>query len=193
MDGTVVAQTTLAGQTVNASQSAPVIVRIANLEVMTVWAQVAEADVGKIVPGMPAYFSTLGLPERRWRGTVRQVQPTPKTDNDVVLYNVLIDVDNREQLLLPSMTVQAFFLLGEARDVPVVPLAALARDRSGYQATVLTESGPEQRRVEVGLTNRTSAQIVSGLEPGDRIVLPQAPPETATPQRRERPLPGPRL
>ncbi|MGV3741832.1 MAG: efflux RND transporter periplasmic adaptor subunit [Burkholderiaceae bacterium] len=125
MDGTVVSQTTLQGQTVNANQQAPVIVRVADLETMTVWAQVAEADITKIKAGAPAYFTTLGNNERRWQGTVRQVMPTPETVNDVVLYNVLVDVDNTEQALMTDMTVQIFFVLGEARDAVLVPLAAL--------------------------------------------------------------------
>lgn len=179
MDGTVISQTTLEGQTVNASQSAPVIVRIANLDVMTVWAKVAEADVVKIKPGAPAYFSTLGMPDRRWHGEVRQIQPTPESVNDVVLFNVLIDVDNREQLLLPSMTVQTFFVLGHARDVPIVPLSALkaetGRGGKSYTARVEGEDGIEERKVTLGLTNRTAAEVVSGLKAGDKVVLPAAP------------------
>lgn len=177
MDGTVVSQTSREGQTVNASQSAPVIVQVANLDVMTVWAEVAEADVNKITPGMSAYFTTLGMPDRRWRGMVRQVQPTPEITNDVVLYNVLIDVQNTEQLLLPSMTVQVFFVQGEARDVPLVPLRALTADpesgEDAYRALVLSPQGPAQtRQVRVGVTNRLNAQVLSGLEVGDRIVVP---------------------
>src|SRR5690606_28515394 len=140
----VVSQTSLEGQTVVASQQAPVIVQIANLDVMTVWAEVAEADVHKIEPGMPAWFTTLGMADRTWRGTVRQILPTPEVLNDVVLYKVLIDVDNSERLLLPQMTVQVFFLQGEARDVPVVALNALTPDPSrpdGYVARVLTPAG----------------------------------------------------
>lgn len=128
MDGTVVVQDTRRGQTVNSVQSVAVIAQVANLDVMTVWAQVAEADVSSIKPNMSAYFTTLGAPERRWVGKVRQVQPTPTTTNDVVLYNVLVDVDNHERALLPAMTVQAFFVLAEARDAVVVPLGALKPD-----------------------------------------------------------------
>lgn len=155
MSGTVVSQTSLQGQTVNASQSAPVIVRVADLQTMTVWAQVAEADITKIKAGAPAYFTTLGNNERRWRGTVRQVMPTPETVNDVVLYNVLVDVDNTEQALMTDMTVQIFFVLGEARDAVLVPLAALkpvkaagqgkGRDAAGAQAqTPAPSEGKDQ-------------------------------------------------
>src|SRR5690606_15253699 len=97
----------------------------ANLDTMTVWAQVAEADIMKIQAGMPAYFTTLGNTESRWSGTVRQVMPTPETVNDVVLYNVLVDVDNSRGQLMSDMTVQVFFVLDQARDALLIPLNAL--------------------------------------------------------------------
>lgn len=172
MDGTVVSESAVEGQTVNASQSAPVIVRVANLETMTVWAQVSEADVVKLQPDMPAYFTTLGMPDRRWHGTVRQIMPTPEIINDVVLYNVLIDVDNTEQLLMTDMTVQVFFVLEQARDVPVVPMGALQPAGGGlHRVQVLTERGPVDRKVRIGVRSRTAAEVVEGLEVGDRIVL----------------------
>src|SRR5882724_7406419 len=175
MGGTIVSQTALEGQTLNANQSAPVIVRIADLDTMTVWAQVAEADVVKLTPGMPAYFSTLGLPERRWQGTVQQIQPTPQTVNDVVLYNVLIDVKNDDHVLMTSMTAQVFFVLGEAKGVPLVPVTALGQVRAGstdeYEVRVLTSEGPRRRTVKIGLADRTAAQVISGLVVGDQVII----------------------
>ena len=151
------------------------IVRVANLETMTVWAQVAEADVVRVKPGMPAWFTTLGDAGHRWTSTVRQVMPTPETVNDVVLYNVLVDIDNREQLLMTDMTVQVFFVLEQARDVPVVPLSALqATPKKGskaYEARVVTDNGTELRSVTVGVSNRTMAAIESGLSVGERVVV----------------------
>jgi membrane fusion protein, macrolide-specific efflux system len=173
--GTIVSQTALEGQTLNANQTAPVILRIADLDTMTVWAQVAESDVVKLSPGMPAYFTTLGLTDRRWQGTVQQIQPTPVTLNDVVLYNVLIDVDNADHVLMTSMTAQVFFVLGEAKNVPIVPVAALSAARSGapdeYEVRVLTADGPRRQAVKIGLADRTSAQIVSGLAVGDQVIV----------------------
>ena len=125
MAGTIVQQIAYEGQTLNASQTAPVIVRIADLDTMTVWAQVAEADISKIKPGVPVYFTTLGMTDQRFNATVNQVYPTPEVVNDVVLYNVLIDVPNKERLLMTSMTAQVFFVLGSAKDVLLVPMAAL--------------------------------------------------------------------
>ncbi len=197
MAGTVVSQTTLEGQTVNASQSAPVIVQVAQLDTMTVWAQVAEADIIKIAEDMPAYFTTLGMPDKRWRGKVSQVQPTPTIKNDVVLYNVLIDVDNNEGLLLPTMTVQVFFSLGEAKNVPLVPVSALQPDRQAgpdmYRVSVLTDDGPVVRSVKIGLANRTSAQVVSGLQPGEQVIVPEQQAPKANAARSGRANMGPRL
>lgn len=174
MTGTVVSRSAVEGQTLNANQTAPTIVRIADLATMTVWAQVAEADVVKIRPGLPVYFTTLGLPERRWEGTVRQILPTPEIVNDVVLYDVLVDIDNGDGVLMTEMTAQVFFVLGAARDVPIVPVAALKPVAGGeagsYAVEVMTDQGIETRTVQVGLTNRVTAEIVSGLAVGDKVV-----------------------
>lgn len=174
MGGTIVTKAAVEGQTLNANQTAPTIVRIANLATMTVWAQVAEADVVKVRPGMPVYFTTLGLPERRWQGTVRQILPTPEIVNDVVLYDVLIDIANGDGVLMTDMTAQVFFVLGSAQDVPLVPVAALkpAADGAagGYTVDVTTARGIEPRQVTIGLSNRSTAEVLSGLSVGDEVV-----------------------
>lgn len=125
MDGTVVSITARQGQTLVAAQQAPVILRIADLGTMTVQAQVSEADISRVAVGTPASFNTLGLPDRRWTGTVRQVLPTPETVNNVVLYNVLFDVANPDSVLLPQMSAQVTFLLAEVKDAIVIPARAL--------------------------------------------------------------------
>lgn len=174
MSGTVTSQTTLQGQTLNSNQSAPTIMQIADLTVMTVKAQVAEADVSKLSAGMPVYFTTLGMPDRKWRSTVRQILPTPETINDVILYNALIDVENPDKALMTSMTAQVFFVLGEAQDALIVPVAALKPARNGesgaYRVMVKTDSGIKMTPVTVGLQTRVSAEILSGLDEGDEVV-----------------------
>jgi macrolide-specific efflux system membrane fusion protein len=169
MSGTVVSVTARQGQTLVASQQAPVILRVADLGTMTVWAQVSEADVPKIRVGMPAYFNTLGLPERRWTGTVRQVMPTPESINNVILYNVLFDTENPDQTLKPQMSAQVFFVLARAADALLVPTAALQspkkpreQEGAGAQAKPKAEGkagakpakGEEPRRKERTYTVR---------------------------------------
>lgn len=187
MDGTVVSITAREGSTLNANQSAPIILRIADLQTMTVTAQVAEGDIPKIQVGTPASFSTLGLPDRRWRGTVRQIEPTPTIVNDVVLYNVLIDVPNDDLTLMTDMTAQVFFRLGEAKGVPLVPNAAIRTARDGTQSVrVMTPQGPKDRPVKTGLSNRSMTQILEGVSAGETVLLGAG----ATPAQRPS---GPRM
>ncbi|MDP9139403.1 MAG: efflux RND transporter periplasmic adaptor subunit, partial [Pseudomonadota bacterium] len=120
MSGTVISITARQGQTLNTNQSAPTLMRIADLSTMTVQTQVGEADVSKLRGGMPSYFTTLGSPGRRFYGSLRKIEPTPTVTNNVVLYNALFDVPNPNKILMPQMTAQVFFVAAEARDVLVV-------------------------------------------------------------------------
>ncbi|MBS7544551.1 efflux RND transporter periplasmic adaptor subunit [Ancylobacter oerskovii] len=195
MGGTVVSITAREGSTLNANQSAPIVLRIADLQTMTVTAQVAEGDIPRIQVGTPAYFSTLGLPDRRWEGTVRQVEPTPTIVNDVVLYNVLIDVPNDDLMLMTDMTAQVFFRLGEAKGVPLVPTAALRAGRDGEKTVrVLGRGGAvEERKVTTGLSNRSMTQITGGLSVGDRVITGTRGPGAAPGSGGGRPPMMPRL
>ena len=125
MSGTIVSQTALVGQTLNANQTTPTILRIADLSVMTVEAEVSEADVLRVKKGQNAYFTTLGGGGGKWRTTVRQVLPQPEILNDVVLYKVLLDIENADELLKPEMTAQVFFVSGSTEDAVLAPVAAL--------------------------------------------------------------------
>jgi membrane fusion protein, macrolide-specific efflux system len=190
MAGTVVALNARQGQTLNASQQAPVLMRLAKLDTMTVVTQVSEADVVRLAPGTPAYFSTMGRPDRRWKGSVRQVLPTPDTVNNVVLYNVLFDVDNSDAQLLPQMSAQVFFVLAKAKNALVIPAAALgnkqtttseagAADKT-YRVRVLNQGQTEERSVVVGVMNRLLVQVLSGLAEGDQVLLNSAAPARRT-------------
>jgi macrolide-specific efflux system membrane fusion protein len=203
--GTVVSQTAKQGQTLNANQQAPIVMRIANLATMTVQAQVSEADVPKLRIGMDVYFTTLGGSNRRHYGKLRQIPPTPTVVNNVVLYDALFDVENPDQALMTQMTAQVFFIAASAKDAVLVPLAALrpapvegkartprppgaARKGGGERASgidarsqyansralvsvVGADGKVADREVRVGVMNRVSAQILSGLEPGEKVVI----------------------
>ncbi|HYX65447.1 MAG TPA: efflux RND transporter periplasmic adaptor subunit [Burkholderiales bacterium] len=167
MAGTVVSQTAKEGQTLNANQQAPIILRIADLSTMTVDAQVSEADVSRLQLGMEVYFKTLGGGEQRWTGKLRQVNPTPTLVNNVVLYDALFDVPNDAGRLMTQMTAQVFFVVAHAEDALTVPLAAV----NNGSVRVLNENNQiEDRRVQLGLTTRVAAQVLAGLQPGERVV-----------------------
>jgi macrolide-specific efflux system membrane fusion protein len=146
---------------------------------MTVRAQVAEADVSRIKENMPVYFTTLGNSERRWAGKVRQVLPTPQIVNDVVLYDVLIDVKNEGHKLMTGMTTQVFFIFGKAENALVIPAEVLTRRAAredndkgkAYRVAVITDSGREQRIIHVGLQTRTQAEVVDGLQEGEKVAV----------------------
>lgn len=179
MEGTVVDEAAKEGETLNAVQSAPTIVTVADLKVMTVEAQVSEADISKLKPGMPVYFTLLGQPDKRFTGTLRQIKPTPATDNNVVLYYALFDVPNPTGELMIDMSAQVYFVLGEAKDVLVVPTAALTDKQNGGKPQVTVKVADEsgtlvERPVKVGVRNRVLAEIQSGLEEGDRVVVTAA-------------------
>lgn len=194
MAGTVVAVDAREGQTLNAQQQTPLILRIAKLSPMTVWAQVSEADIGKVQPGMTAYFTTLAGGKRRWTSTVRQILPIPPkpldqasqgggspasastgtTGSKVVQYTVLLDVDNPDGALMAEMTTQVFFVAGQARQVLTAPLSALDdTDGDGLRlAQVLGSDGKvEQRQVRTGLSDRLRVQILDGLREGEHLVI----------------------
>jgi len=149
MAGTVVSVSAKQGQTLNANQTAPVILRIADLSTMTVQTQVSEADVSKLKKGMPAYFTTLGSQGRRWNGALQKIEPTPVVTNNVVLYNALFDVENSGRNLLPSMTAQVFFIVAQAKDTLVLPPAAVTLQRPqgmGQAGAPMSEEDREARR-----------------------------------------------
>ncbi|MGY2213353.1 efflux RND transporter periplasmic adaptor subunit [Pseudomonas pergaminensis] len=192
MTGTVVAVDARVGQTLNAQQQTPLILRIAKLSPMTVWAEVSEADIGHVKPGMTAYFTTLSGGNRRWTSTVRQILPippkplnetqgsgSPNSSNKsgsgrVVLYTVLLDVDNSDNALMAEMTTQVFFVASQAKDTLTAPVAALqgTSDASQQIAQVVGKNGRiEQRQVQVGISDRLRVQVLAGLNEGDQLLI----------------------
>ncbi len=178
MDGTVVARTARLGQTLNANQTTPMILQLAKLDAMTVRAQVAEADVMRLKPGLPVYFTTLGAGDRRWHGEVRQILPSPEVVNNVVLYNVLVDVDNRDRQLMSGMSTQMFFVLGKAKNVSLIPALALGQrlpkadnDKGrAYKVKVKLADDVKEEVVHVGLQNRRYAEVRDGVQVGAKLV-----------------------
>ena len=157
MAGVVVSITARQGQTINATQQAPTILRVANLSSMTVQTQVSEADIGQLRPSMDAYFTTLGNRGRRWWGKLRKVEPTPTVTNNVVLYNALFDVVNDQRNLLPQMTAQVFFVAAKAENALVVPASAVTVQRGARE---------EGKRASDGAAAASGAGASSGVGHG---------------------------
>lgn len=198
MDGIVIAVITQQGQTVNANQSAPTIVKLAQLDVMTIKAQISEADITRVSQGQKAYFTIFSEPDKRYDATLRTVELAPEsvmkddsisggssssgsgTSNASVYYNALLDVPNPDNRLRIAMTAQVSLLLGEAKNALLVPIQAVHKtaDKKQQVQVLTADNRLEMHEVKTGITNNVDIQILSGLKAGENVVLVQ---ESASP------------
>ncbi|MNF73963.1 Macrolide export protein MacA [compost metagenome] len=190
MDGTVVSIVTRQGQTLAASQTVPTLLKLANLDTMTVKAQISEADVTKVRAGMPVYFTLIGDPDRRYHGTLRTVELAPTnineqsantttTSNAAIYYYALFDVPNPDHQLRVAMTTQVTIVLGERKQVLAIPQTALGKKlgENEYEVTLLKEDGQkETRRIKTGMKDDIKIEVVSGLNEQDKVILDQGKP-----------------
>ena len=190
MDGTVVSIVTRQGQTLAASQTVPTLLKLANLDTMTVKAQISEADVTKVRAGMPVYFTLIGDPDRRYHGTLCTVELAPTnineqsantttTSNAAIYYYALFDVPNPDHQLRVAMTTQVTIVLGERKQVLAIPQTALGKKlgENEYEVTLLKEDGQkETRRIKTGMKDDIKIEVVSGLDEQDKVTLEQGKP-----------------
>ncbi len=200
IDGIVISRNIDVGQTVAASFAAPTLFTIAqDLTKMQVDTNVAEGDVGKLRAGMEATFTVDAFPTRVFRGVVRQVRDNATTLQNVVTYDAVIDVDNSDLALRPTMTANVTFVHATRQDVVRLPnaalrfrpdaatLAAMSASAPGFKAPedlaadqrvvwVLPVSPrsaalPSPRMVRLGITDGMATEVVEGdVHPGDVIV-----------------------
>ncbi|MBI0427519.1 efflux RND transporter periplasmic adaptor subunit [Psychrobacter sp. NG27] len=188
ISGTVVSITTEQGTTVNANQTAPTLVTLADLSTVRINAQISEADVINVNAGMPAYFNIIGNPDQQYDATLTAIEPAPEqisstSSTDAAIYYVgYVEVPNPDRLFRIDMTAQIYIIVNEAKNALLVPSTVIQEKRSkgkekGKAATgkfvrVLKEDGTvEERTVEVGIDNRVNAQILSGLKEGEEVII----------------------
>jgi macrolide-specific efflux system membrane fusion protein len=178
---------------VNANQSAPTILIVAQVDTMTVKASISEADVTSVKPGQKVYFTILGEPDRRWHTTLRSIEPatdsistsstsstssssTSTTSATAIYYNGKLDVPNPDHLLRISMTATVHIVRSAARNALTIPAGALgprgrmARPRCRWWAGRPAAAA----RVKIGINNSVSAQVLDGLREGEQVVLGNA-------------------
>ncbi|WP_211466195.1 efflux RND transporter periplasmic adaptor subunit [Collimonas silvisoli] len=187
ISGTVVSVAARSGQMIGAGQAAVPLLRIADMSRLTVQARVAEIDVPLLHKGMTAYFTTPGYPGKRWSGKLRQVIPVPADGSGEqgkqTFYNVLFEVDNPQQELMSGMSTQVRFVLAQAHDAVLLPLTLLGKPEAdgSYVVQVAGTNQANQanqqsspRKIKIGIRGEQMAQVLSGLEPGERVVIPAA-------------------
>ena len=178
IDGTVVSVTTEQGATVNSNQSAPTIVTLADLSTVRINAQISEADVINVKAGMPVYFNTIGNPDTRYDAVLAAIEPAPEkistssASNTAVYYIGYIEVPNPDRRFRIDMTAQVYIVLDRAKNTLLIPAAALINTPTGQQVRVLNaDNTVTSKNVSIGINNRVNAQVLSGLQAGDTIIL----------------------
>ena len=190
IDGQVVAIVTQQGQTVNANQSTPTIIKLAQTETMTVKTQISEADVTRVKMGQKVYFTILGEPNKRYTATLRSIEPAPDSiltettsststtaASTAIYYNGLLDAPNEDGKLRISMTAQVQIVRADAPGALTIPATALGpRGKDGsYTVRVVGADGQAQpRSIKVGLNTNVSVQVLEGLVEGDKVVIGDA-------------------
>lgn len=166
ISGKVIERDVDVGQTVAASLSAPKLFLIANdLSQMQILVGVDESDIGRIKEGQTARFTVQAYADKVFTGTVRQVRLQSVTQDNVVNYTVVVDVDNKDGLLLPGMTATVDFLVESAADVLTVPNAAL-RFRPTEEMIAQIRKRREAERAQNSTSQETSPARGRGGEGG---------------------------
>ncbi len=202
ISGTVVSITTEQGTTVNANQTAPTIVTLADLSTVRINAQISEADVINVKADMPVYFNIIGNPDQKFDSTLKALEPAPEVISDTsttdaaIYYVGYIEVPNTERRFRIDMTAQVYIVIDQAKNALLIPSAALQpvgkKDKTGAANTaanddpnvktanvrVLKADGQVvDQTVTTGINNRVNVQILSGLKEGDEVILGEESPE----------------
>ena len=150
IDGVVVSRDVNVGQTVAASLSAPTLFTIAqDLTQMQVIANIDQADIGLVEQAKGVQFTVDAFPDKEFEGTIRQLRLNPVSAQNVVTYNVVIDVANPEQKLKPGMTANLTITIDERNNVLKVPNSALRftpQDANGQRTGAGAGGGQGQGR-----------------------------------------------
>lgn len=202
VSGVVVDRSVDVGQTVAASLQTPTLFKIAqDLSRMQIDANFAEADIGSIRVGQTARFTVDAFAGRNFQGVVKLIRLNPTTVQNVVTYDVVINVDNPEQILLPGMTAYVSIAVAERKDVLLVPNAALRfkpanaviqkrgghpggapgggaaprRDVFAGKVYVLEQGELTPLNVSLGITDNRNTEITGGdLKTGDQVIVGEA-------------------
>ncbi|MBU6951975.1 efflux RND transporter periplasmic adaptor subunit [Hahella sp. HN01] len=184
MDGVVIATKFEQGQTLVSTQEAPTLLILANLDTMTVKAQISEADVTKVKSGQEANFTVLGDPDRQYNGVLRTIKLAPDNISDngsvsnsttAVYYSGVLEAPNSDYSLRVAMTAQVSIIINRQSQTLSIPISALDPDQeiSGaeHKVRVLVNGQPEDRTIETGIRDNVYVQVLSGLNDGDNVIL----------------------
>jgi HlyD family secretion protein len=183
VDGIVVSRNVDVGQTVAASFQTPTLFSIAqDLTKMQIDTNVAEADIGDVKVGQDVEFTVDAYPDITFKGKVWQVRNAPITVQNVVTYDVVIQVDNPELKLKPGMTANVSIIISLRKDVLKIPNAALrflpvemgkpSLQQKGAGVWILEQGKPERVSVSTGISDGSYTELVSGkISEGQEVIV----------------------
>ncbi|MBX0459523.1 efflux RND transporter periplasmic adaptor subunit [Campylobacter coli] len=190
MDGVVINVAVDEGQTVNANQNTPTIVRIANLDQMEVRMEIAEADVGKIKIGTELDFSLLSDPQKTYQASIASIDPadtqisdsstssgssssssSSSSSNNAIYYYAKFYVANKDDFLRIGMSIQNEIVVASAKDVIAVPTYAIKNDAKGHYVEILQDQKAVKKYVKLGIKDSVNTQILEGLSEGELLVV----------------------
>ncbi|MBQ8707245.1 MAG: efflux RND transporter periplasmic adaptor subunit [Succinivibrionaceae bacterium] len=184
IDGVVIAVVTDEGQTVVSNQTASTILKLAKMDTMTVKAEISEADVVKVRPGMKVNFTILGQPYRTFTSVLKKVEPAPSSaasttttssssSSSAIYYNAEFDIPNDDRTLRVSMTAECRIILDEHKNALLIPISSLrgTEGENRYRVSVLKNNRPASVIVQTGLRDQSSIEVLSGLEENDLLIL----------------------
>lgn len=208
VDGTVISRKVDVGQTVAASFQTPDLFEIAeDLTKMQIETAVSEADIGVIKEGQPVSFTVDAYPTETFQGVVRQIRLSPTTTSNVVVYTVVIDVDNSDLRLMPGMTAFVTIIISERDNVWKAANSAflvrnynnIIEDANGASPATHLIILREDKVIIIpytkGLSTATETEIVSEeLQAGDKIIVGRIGAASKnTNQKKPNPMRGPRM
>ena len=193
VDGTVISREVDVGQTVAASFQTPDLFKIAeDLSQMQIETSVSEADIGVIKDGQAVTFTVDAYPNQTFNGVVRQIRLSPTTTSNVVVYTVVIGVDNSDLRLMPGMTAFVTIVVSEKKDVWSVQNAALILRKFDGIVDNPGDATPNDHLAILrddkvllipytkGLVTATETEIISDeIQDGDRVVVGRTGQKTA--------------
>ncbi len=197
--GTVVAVVLREGQTINANQSSPTVIKLAELGMMVVTTEISEADVIHIRPGQKASFTLSGAPDLRFEAVLRAVEPAPasiatadKVDTGkAIYYNALLDVPNPDGLLRIGMSAEVTIELASEDAALLIPASAVGRDSEGRPNVQIWDpatSSLSGRLIETGIVTTHEVSVTSGLAEGELILTTPASAPAGRPSPRNAPV-----
>jgi multidrug efflux pump subunit AcrA (membrane-fusion protein) len=174
MSGVVASVSTQQGETVtsgSAAPQAPTFVTIIDLNRLQVDAYVDETDIGKVHVGQEATFSVDAFPDREFIGKVTAIYPKALIQQNVVTYDVVVAIDNREGLLRPDMTTNTTITVAKREKVLAIPNQAVRREDGDRVVFVQEGDRLVRRPVNTGWKDKTYTEVLSGLKDGERVVV----------------------